>query len=129
MFFNHPFGNGKAQARAAVFSPFDLIEFFEDLLEFILRDAYPGVPDFVKDIVTLLTGDDQNLSSIWSKFESVGKEIDKDIVKPVSVGIHEETFRNIDLDGEVFIYGCHLMDISSNRFAEEDRFLIDEEVA
>jgi hypothetical protein len=128
MFFDHPSGNGKAQARAAVFIAFDLIEFFEDLLEFILRDAYPGVLDFVKDIVTLLTGDDRNLSSLRSKFEGVGKEIDKDIVKPVSVGINEEIFRNINLDGEVFIHRFHLMDISLHYFGEEDPLLIDAEV-
>ena len=73
-----------------MFAPFDLVEFFKDLVELILRDANPCVSNFVKDMIPFSVGSDRDLTSIRSKLKGVEKEVDEDVMEPSPVGIDEE---------------------------------------
>jgi hypothetical protein len=73
MFFNQPFGNGEPQTCSAVFTTFHLIEFIEDHEELILWDAHAGISNLKESGLVLLARGDEDLTSIVSKFERIGK--------------------------------------------------------
>ena len=52
----------------------------------------------------VLPGNDRYLASIISKFESIGKEVNEDIVERILVGIKVEVLRNVNLNGEGFFH-------------------------
>lgn len=58
MFFNQPFGNGEPQACSTMLSPFDLVEFIEDHLELVFRDAHAGISNLEESRLILLAGCD-----------------------------------------------------------------------
>ena len=122
MFLNQPFCNGKPQAYTTMFPTLNLVEFFEDPFNFILRNTNPCVLNLVEDVFVFSAGDDLDLASIRSKLEGVEEEIDEDIMKPMSVSIDREILWNINQYGEVFIHRFDLINISFDHFRKKDGF-------
>ncbi len=114
VFLHQSLGDGQAQSRSTMFAAFHLIEFLEDLFDFILRNADPVVSNLMEDIGILLTGSDGDLASIGREFESIEEEVDKDVMKPSSIGIDLEVIGDLDLNDEVFIHGLDLIDVALN---------------
>src|SRR4030067_3631541 len=127
LFFNQPLGNGEPQACSTMLATLDLVKFIEDHLEFIFRDTHSRISHFKESRLTLLRCDDRNLTSIASKFECIGKEVNENIMNCIPIGVDMEVLRNINLDGEVLLHRRDLIDISSNHLREQDQFSVEEE--
>src|SRR4030042_2709327 len=85
VFLYQSFGDGEAQACATAFVA-DLIEFVEDLIDFIFWDTDSSIPNLMEDgFIILLACDDLDLSSLRSEFEGIEKEVGEDVVNPIPI--------------------------------------------
>src|SRR5512136_1898749 len=98
VFLHQSLGDGQAQSRPTMFSTFDLIKFFEDLFNLVLRNSDPSISDLMEDKGILLTGGDGNLASIGRELESIEEEVDKDITEPSSIGIDLQVIGDLNLN-------------------------------
>ncbi len=121
MFFNQPFGDGKPQTGSTMFAYFDLVEFVKDPFNLFLRNTNPTVLNLMEDNIILSAGDDLDLTSIRSKFDSVGEEVEEDIMKPIPVGEDVEVIGYVEWDGDILILWLDFIDITSDDFREIKR--------
>ena len=129
VFFYQPSGDGKPQTCPTMFACFDLVKFVKDLFNLILWNTNPSVSNLMEDIIILLAGDDLDLTSIRSKFDGVGEEVEEDIMKPIFVGEDVKVFGYVELDGDILILWLDFIDITFDDFREIERLSREVETA